>query len=774
MAPSVRGRVGNLPLDLTSFVGRRREVTEARRLLALSRLVTLTGMGGVGKTRLSLRVAAESQRAFDDGVWLVELGEQTDPELVPDTVAAALGLREQSAPSPLRLLTDLVGDHRVLLVLDNCEHLVDAVAKLAEALLRTCPELRILATSREPLLIGGETTLRVPPMTVPDPDRTGSVQGLAQYEAVTLFVERAATAVSGFELTADNHTTIARICDKLDGLPLPLELAAARLRALSADQILDRLNDRYRLLNAGSRGAPSRQQTLRMCIDWSHDLCTETERRLWRRLAVFARGFELDGAEGVAAGDLTPDELLDLVASLVDKSILIREQPDGVVRYRLLETLRDYGLERLAEAGEEADLRRRHRDWYARLTARAEAEWIGPAQPEWIARLAREQANLRDALEYCIAEPGEAEAGLRITNAAYLFWLSRGLLGEGRRWLDRTLEAQGGAPTLERVEALCAGAVLAGNQDDIVTGAAMVEQAREAAAALGDPEADTLVAHATGHLAIYTGDPERAVRFLDGILDTVRGEDDRLRHVSTLLGLSMASALLGDTPRATAAAEEVLAITEPHQESVYRSYALCTLGLALWQQDPDRARPLLEQGLRLSGVVDDPLGSAVCVETLAWITADMHQFQRAAVMLGGAQVLWQAGGNSGVVIPGLRTFHDECEQHARSALGQRAFETALRQGAGLTLDEIVAFAVGDEPPPAEPATGHPAADLTPREQEVADLVARGLTNRAIAEQLVISQRTAQGHVEHVLSKLGFTSRAQIAAWVVEQSHEPPD
>ncbi|MFC4605933.1 ATP-binding protein [Rhodococcus kronopolitis] len=773
MASSVRGRVGNLPLDLTSFVGRRREVTEARRLLALSRLVTLTGIGGVGKTRLALRVATEAQRAFEDGVWLVELGEQRDPELVPDIVAAALGIRENSVLSPLQLITDLVGEQKVLLVLDNCEHLVDAVAKLAETLLRTCPELRILATSREPLLIGGETTLRVQPMTAPDPDRTGSAAGLAQYEAVTLFVERATAAVPGFELTEDNQATIARICHKLDGLPLPLELAAARLRAMSADQILDRLNDRYRLLTAGSRGAPSRQQTLRMCIDWSHDLCTETERRLWRRLAVFTHGFELDGAEGVAAGDLTPDDLLDLVASLVDKSILIREEPDGVVRYRLLETIREYGLERLADAGEKDDLRRRHRDWYAGLTARAEAEWIGPAQPEWITRLDREQANLRDALEYCIAEPGEAEAGLRITNAVYLFWLSRGLLGEGRRWLDRTLEAQGGAPTLDRVKALCAAAVLAGNQGDIVTGTEMVDRAREAAAALDSPEADTLVEHAAGHLAIYNGDPERAVRFLDGILETVRGEEDRLRHVSTLLGIAMAAALLGDTARATEAAEEVLAITELHQESVYRSYALYTLGLALWQQDPSQARPLLEQGLRLSGVVDDLLGAAVCVETIAWIAADAHQFQPATVLLGGAQVLWQAAGNPGVMIPELRDFHDECEQRARGALGQRAFEAALRQGAGLTLDEIVAFAVGDEPPPAEATTRHPAAELTPREQEVADLVARGLTNRAIADQLVISQRTVQGHVEHVLSKLGFTSRAQIAAWVVEQSHDPP-
>ena len=770
MASARRGKVGNLPLDLTSFVGRRREVTETRRLLAGSRLVTLTGIGGVGKTRLALRVAAESQRAFDDGVWLVEFGERRDPQLVAETVAATLGLREQSAVPTVQILTDYLGPRNVLLVLDNCEHLIDDVAKLAETLLRTSPDLRILATSREPLAIGGESVLRVPPLTFPVPDRSTSVKSLAQYEAVNLFTERAAAAVPGFELTEDNREAVLAICEELDGLPLPIELAAARLRAMSVDQVLARLTDRFRLLTGGMRGAPDRQQTLQMSIDWSHDLCTTTEQELWRRLAVFAHGFEIDAAEAIAGDDLTTLDLLDLVTSLVDKSILIREEHDGIVRYRLLETLRDYGLERLRDAGEDGELRRRHRDWYQALVVRAEAEWIGPNQPERIARIARERANLRDALVYCATEPGEAENGLRIVNGLFLFWISRGLLTEGRLWIDRVLAAQGDEPTPLRAKALAAATLLAANQGDVETGAALIAQAYDIAAQLGDQDTDIVVAHAAGHLEIYSGDLPEALLVLDGVLDKVRAEDNPLRLITTLLGLAMASAALGEPAKATEYTDEVLAITEMQGESLYRSYALLSRGLAVWHDDPDQARPLFERALRLSGAVDDLLGSAICVEALAWIAAVKAQYQRGAMLLGSVRALWEAVGNRGIVIPTFRENHADTEDRVKGALGDRSFEAAERQGAALTLDETVAFAIDDELPQETPPE-RSATDLTPREQEVADLVAQGLTNRAIADQLVISQRTVQGHVEHVLAKLGFNSRTQIAAWVVEHGRQ---
>lgn len=768
MAPAVRGKVDNLPLDLTSFVGRRREVTEARRLLATSRLVTLTGIGGVGKTRLALRVAAEAQRTFDDGVRLVEFGERRDAQLVTETVAIALGLREQAAVPTTEVLVDYLSTRNLLLVLDNCEHLIDAVAKLAETLLRASPELRILATSREPLAIGGEMVLRVPPMSFPVPDRSTPLRALAQYEAVNLFVERAATAVPGFELTDENRETVVAICSELDGLPLPIELAAARLRAMSVDQVLARLTDRFRLLTGGSRAAPDRQQTLRMSIDWSHELCTPVEQELWRRLSIFPRGFELDAAEEIAAGDLTPHALLDVITSLVDKSILICEEHSGIVRYRLLETLRDYGREHLHAAGEYADLRRRHRDWYLAMTRRVEDEWIGPHQPAWVARLERERSNLEDALDFCTTEPGEAENGLRIANALYIFWVSRGLLNEGRLWLDRVLAAQGDEPTPTRVRSLAAATVLAANQGDIAAGEALLAEAAAVAARLGDPETDLVVTHAAGHLRIYAGDQTEAIRLFRSILDTVRAGDDLLRHVSTVLGLATATAVLRERVETATYTDEVLDITTAHGESIYRSYALFMRGLALWHDEPEEARPLFEQAVKLSGDVDDLLGAAVCVEALAWTAAATREFRRSAILLGAADTLWSTAGNPGVVIPALRYNRDEARDACRQALGDRTFDAAVRQGAGMSFDEIVVFAaVGELPSETPPERG--ATDLTPREQEVADLVAQGLTNKAIAEQLVISLRTVQGHVEHILAKLGFNSRTQIAAWVVEQS-----
>ncbi|MFC9787977.1 ATP-binding protein [Rhodococcus sp. NPDC127528] len=780
MSSAVRGTVGNLPLDLTSFVGRRREVAEAKRLLSGSRLVTLSGIGGVGKTRLALRVAEDSRRAFEDGAWLVELGELHDPELLAETVVSALGLREQSAHPPRALLEDYLVSRHLLLVLDNCEHLIGAVAALTEGLLKACPKLTILATSREPLGIGGEATLRVPPLGVPDPDRPSSLEALPRYDAVSLFAERAGAVVPGFGLTADNQVAVTRICQRLDGLPLPIELAAARLRAMSVQQILQRLTDRLRLLTRGSRGAPERQQTLRLSIDWSYELCTEEERQLWSRLTVFAGSFELDAAEGICAGDLAPDDLLDVVMSLVDKSILIREESGAVVRYRLLETLRDYGREKLRETGDYTVRRRRHRDWYEQLALRAEAEWIGARQLEWIARLDREQSNLRDALTFCLTEPGEGDSGVRIADALYPFWLSRGQLSEGRHWLDRVLACSGGQPNPKRVAALCDDTVLAVMQGDLRAGTAQTYEARALAEQLGSDVTRALVDSASGYLDIFSGDLPRAVLSLEAALEVFRAENDPLRRVSSLLGVALASGLRGDTRRAIACHEEVLELTESRGESMFRAYSLCMLGLAVWQEgDPVRGTRLLEEGLRLTRLMDDPLTAATSLEALAWIAAERHESERAAVLMGASESVGQASGIKAVIIPGLLSYQKRRRKQARAALGAPRYEAALQEGRELSVDDAVAYALGEHRlPAATPSTIRPSRNLaapgvhlTKREQQVSELVAEGLTNKAIAARLVISQRTAQGHVEHVLAKLGFTSRAQIAAWVVERNQD---
>ncbi|MFC9358326.1 protein kinase [Rhodococcus sp. NPDC057014] len=770
--PSGTPTDGSLPLDLTSFVGRRKELAEAKKLLSASRLVTLTGIGGVGKTRLALRVATTIRRAFDDGVRMVELGELRDGSLLGEVVAAGLGLRQRS-PRPLQTLVEFLEPRDMLLVLDNCEQVVDAAADLTETVLRTCPGLRILATSRETLDVAGEAALRVRPLALPDSDSEPSLKSLPGYDAVTLFAERAATAVPGFEVTEDNAATIARICIRLDGLPLAIELAAARLRSMSPEQILQRLTNRYGLLTRGSRSAPTRQQTLRWSIDWSYDLCVPAEQQLWSRLSVFAGSFELDAAEEVSMYDAEPAGLIDLVASLVDKSILIREGSGAVVRFRMLETLREYGREKLEQDSTLSDLQRRHHSWYRQFALQAESEWIGPRQVAWLARLEREQPNLREAMEYGLSTAADsADAGLEIATALYPFWVSRGLLREGRRWLDRALAVEGEHDTALRVKALHSAAILASRHEDLERAAELIDEGRVLAETRGSAFDRALMRQADGAQAVHAGNPQHAVSSFTEALQVLRGEGDLFAHVASLHALGLAHEILGHAEAATRCLDEAIRITESHGESVYRGRSSLTLGLVMWREgDRDRAVLLLRRGLELARAVDDPFGATWCLEILAWISCRENDFHRAAVLLAAAEMLRQRVGTSIVQIPDLTESHRECELVARRSLGARAFETASREGEALGFTAAASYALG-ESLPAAPRRGDPAAALTKRERQVADLVAQGLTNKAIAARLVISQRTAQGHVEHVLAKLGFSSRAQIAAWVTELSADP--
>ncbi|MFE5700326.1 protein kinase [Rhodococcus koreensis] len=763
------GATGRLPLELTSFVGRRHELTESKNLLTGSRLVTLTGIGGVGKTRLALHVAASVRRDYADGVRLVELGELRDGPLVVEAVGAAVGVHDHSARPLVEVLTEFLAPRELLLVLDNCEQVVDAVAKLAETLLRTCPVLRILATSREPLVIGGEAVLRVPPLTVPDPKRKPSLRGLPKYDAVTLFAERAAAVISGFALTEDNAAAVAGICHRLEGLPLPIELAAARLRAMSPEQILGRLTDRYTLLTRGSRDAPSRQQTLRLCIDWSFELCTTEEQLVWGRLAVFAGSFELEAAERVCSIELEPDELLDIVTSLVDKSILIREESGPVVRFRMLETLRDYGQEKLEQTGEDIALRRRHRDWCEALALDAEAEWISARQFDWIARLKRELPNLREALEFSVDD--DSAAGLRTAAALYWFWLSQGLYSEYRRWLDRLLDRQSGPPTLEWVKALYCAAMMAAAQGDLRAGGMLVEEARTLTAHTSDRMMHALVDCGLGMLALYSGDLSRAYPHLETALAEFRHRRERTLEIAVGYGLVFAYGLCGLTQRAIECHERVLAITEKYGETTYRSYSLWTMAIVVWRQgDTDQAVRLLEQSLELNRNGHGPRIAAACLEALAWIACERRDAARASVLMGAAEGLAQPMGSTSVVYSNLRIYHQDCEQQARRILGDKAFETAHRKGRCLGFASAIAYALHEQLPSTSAPETDASTPLTKRERQVADLIADGLTNQAIADRLVISPRTAQGHVEHILAKLGFTSRTQVAAWIAHQ-HE---
>ncbi|MFC9551562.1 protein kinase [Rhodococcus sp. NPDC056960] len=767
-APATPVATGRLPLELTSFVGRRHELTEAKNLLAGSRLVTLTGIGGVGKTRLAMRVASAVRREYADGVRLVELGELHDESSLADTVATAVGLRDHSGRPLREVLVEHLAVQELLLVLDNCEHLVDAVAELAGVLLHTCPGLRILATSREPLGMGGEALLRVPPLAVPDPDRRPSLRGLTKYDAVSLFAERAAAAVPGFVLTEDNAAAVAGICRRLDGLPLPIELAAARLRAMSPEQILQRLTDRYALLTRGSRGAPTRQQTLRLSVDWSFELCSAGEQLVWGRVSVFAGSFELDAAEQVCGDGLDPDELLDTLTSLVEKSILIREESGAVVRFRMLETLREYGCEKLEQAGEFLSVRRLHRDWYEALALAAEAEWISAHQLDWIARLKREQPNLREALEFSLAD--DPAAGLRTATALFLFWGSQGSYNEGRRWFGQLLARQSGPPTVEWVKALQRAGMMADVQGDLEAGAALVAECRALTAHTSDPMMRALIAYSAGMLALYSGELASATSHLETALAEFSARGDRLLEVAALYPLGLAYGLRGSTDPAIEHLERVLAITEQHGEKMYRSHSSWALGIALWRQgDTDRAVRVLEQSLELTRQVHGPRVAAAGLEALAWIACGLRDEPRAAVLLGAAEGLARSVGSDVVIYSDLLVYHDECETKARRKLGEKAFGAAHRRGEQLGFDAAIAYALHEHPPGTSAPGTDTSTRLTKRERQVADLIAEGLTNQAIADRLVISPRTAQGHVEHILAKLGFTSRAQVAAWVVEQT-----
>jgi predicted ATPase len=436
----------NLPAQLTSFVGRAQECAAVAELLASQRLVTLTGPGGTGKTRLALHVAADRLEQFSNGVWLVELAPLADPLLVPLAVASVLGLREEAGRPLLTVLTDYLRTRTLLLLLDNCEHLLDACAQLAETLLRSCPQLRILASSREALGVAGEAPFRVPPLRTPDPRQLPELEAFAQYEAVRLFTERATSVLSSFRVTSENMAALAHVCSRLDGIPLALELAAARVNVLRVEQIAARLNDRVRLLTGASRSAVPRQQTLRALIDWSYDLLSAPEQQVLRHLAVFAGGWTLGAAETVCAGEgLEQERVLDVLSRLVDKSLVQAERVLGQeARYGLLETIRQYAVERLAASGAADTIRRRHAAHYLALAEEAR-RWIGRReQGVWLDRLDLEHDNLRAALGWALGG-GAAEVGARIALALAghdwsSFWRLRGHGSEALRWLERVAE----------------------------------------------------------------------------------------------------------------------------------------------------------------------------------------------------------------------------------------------------------------------------------------------------------------------------------------------
>ena len=558
----------NLPLQLTSFVGREKEIETVKRLVATdkgSRLVTLTGAGGSGKTRLALEVAATLQDDFPDGVWFIEFASLIDAELVPQKLLITLGLSEQAGRAILESVSDFLQPKQALLVLDNCEHLIQACAELAETLLRACPTLHMLAASREALSIPGETLYLVPTLTTPDPTVTDLTR-LLRYEAVQLFLERAQTALPGFALTADNALAVAQVCYQLDGIPLALELAAARVKALRVEQIASRLAEyeQFRLLTTSSRTALPRHQTLHALIDWSHELLLEPERVLLRRMAVFAGGWTLEAAEDICPGEVVKaDAVLDLMTQLVNKSILILEREQGhEARYRMLETIRQYASERLLKAGEAEILRNRHLEFFLQWAETAGPRLRGSEQIEWLSKMEAENDNLRAALDWSLAQPQHGEVSLRLAGTLFLFWKQRGSVNEGRAWLARALAAPA-APIAgaARAQALYADGWLAQCHSDAAA-ESRFEESVSLWRALG-PSGKTGLAYALAELGEdmrWQGDPDTSRALESEAITLFREQDERWGLAYSLSHLGLAIRDQGDFALARSVINESIAL----------------------------------------------------------------------------------------------------------------------------------------------------------------------------------------------------------------------
>ncbi|WP_238412258.1 ATP-binding protein [Saccharothrix deserti] len=761
-----------LPAELTSFIGRRRELEQARRLLSANRLLTLTGAGGVGKTRLSLRIADQARRTFPDGVYRVELDALHDPSLLAQSVATRFGLRDASV-EPAERLAEHLEDKRLLLVLDNCEHLVDACAILVGKLLGAAPGLRVLATSRHVLGIAGEQTMVVPPLPVPDDtDRTTGC------EAVDLFADRAAAVLPGFTVDERNRHLVVRICRRLDGIPLAIELAAAWVRTLSLADIHDRLDDCLKLLNRGSRTAPSRQQTLAGAIDWSHDLCLPEERALWARLSVFAGGFDLDAAEAVGSGgDIAVADVIGLVAGLVDKSILIRD-PDThgrTARYRMLETIRQYGRARLASSdsgsgsGDEDAVRARHLEHYVRLAERYRSESFGPHQLDWVQRMIREHPNLRIAIEFALTGAGRVRAATDIASRLWNFWFSGGFLREGHRWLTRALEADP-EPTRSRAEALWTCAFISVHLGEADSARRMLAECEVLAEQLDDDPLRAHHAEAAGLAALHRGEVPAACALLEQAVVGHREVGDLLGLADSLILLAAAT-LFSDDPRGADAAAEALELCETHDATWTRAYGLWAVAVHKWRAGDHRdAERLSQDAIRLQRAARDWTGLAYLLEALAWCTEGAGRPERAARLLGAATAVWRLSGAKTYEAPPYAAVDEQIAARATGEIGAEAFRTAFEEGKALGLEDVIAYALEEKT--AKPASPDESLDtgpgLTRRQLEIAHLVAEGLSNKEIAARLVIALRTAETHVENVLTKLGFTSRTQIATWVAER------
>ena len=734
----------NLPRQLTSFVGREREMKEVNELLSSAALLTLTGSGGSGKTRLALQVGADLVERFRDGVWLVEL-DVLDESMVARAIASAVGVHEELSfmARPLSdVLVESLREKSLLLILDNCEHVLSTSAETAALLLRNCPDLRVLATSQERLGVPGERVYHVPSLSIPDPRQLPAHERLTEYESVRLFVERATLSQPRFALTEANAPAVARIVQQLDGIPLAIELAAARVKVLSVDQIASRLDERFRLLTGGGRTEMPRHQTLRAALDWSYDLLSESEKGLLRRLSVFAGGFDFEAAEAVC-GD--PDvDVLDLLARLVEKSLVIFDEQASTPRYRLLETVRLYGQEMLTAAGEESAVRARHRDWYLMMAERAEPALAGPEQQDWLDRLELEHDNVRVALRWSLTGEDETEPLLRLVGALWRFWEIRGHWSEGRKWLETTLAKTAGAEGgPSRIKVLSGAANLAFDQGDFPRAHALGEEslalsqkfgdkhgtvvcltllgleacsienfgrARELGAAslrLSQELGDTM--GIAGGLAILglvargEGDTAKAIEQLTQSLQHFRALGDRLRSSLVLLNLGLVVREQGDLKQARVLFEESLDLFKTLGDRWGVAFSQSNLGILAWtQHEYERAADLFRQSLVLRRELKDKRGIATSLVGLAAVATMQEQLERAAILFGAAEALRES--IEVALPPFIRKDYEGLVATVRDKLPTASFQSAWTRGRTMDQDQAIDYTLEGSLDPRHPST----------------------------------------------------------------------
>ncbi|MFE2374610.1 ATP-binding protein [Streptomyces sp. NPDC059398] len=700
---------GSLPAELNRFVGRRAEAAELKKLIGSSRLVTVVGVGGVGKTRLVTQVARTLQERFCDGVRMAELSALRDPELIEHTLVEALGLTDHTSRPPREVLAGHLAGRELLFVVDGFEFLVDACAELLLGLLRGAPGLRVIAVGRRPLEIEGELTLPLAPMR--------------ERDAVRLFTDRVSAGRPGFRFAREDTARVAEICRRLDGIPLALELAAGRMRALSAEQVLARLDDRFRLLTGGGRGVLPRHRTLRTAIGWSHELCTAEQRLLWARLSVFPGPFDLEAAEYICGGpELPSDSVLEVLDELLAQSVLVREDTPAGVRYRMLGTIRDYGAQWLAGTGDTERLRRRHRDWFLGLATWCELDWFSPRQAAIAARVDSELPSLRGALEFSLEHPQDVHLAQYLAGTLWFYWVGCGRLAEGRHWLDHVLGPDGGHDGA-RLKALWVLGYVAVLQGDAVAAVAALQECHEGAQHTDDAVAAAYALHRTGCLALVTDDMPRA----EELLREAIGRYQELGELNSnvLMGqveLAMAVCFRGRLAEAAAICEDVVTVCEDHGERWARAYALYVLAFEAWSGGRSaRSRELLAECLAISNTFHDQLGTVLALELMALLTLERGEATEAALLQGAAGRLWTSVGLPLFGSAHFNASHQRCEEGSRTKLGPEVYESFLARGARLGREAAVARALHgpaareDPPPPAPRGARERRAEAVKRE-----------------------------------------------------------